>query len=164
MRPANSPRLRVPRRRVAPIALLLSVLGITAAMPAVAGPVGFDVSGGWYTEADDFFLGAGARFGVATLTVIPNFEWLFQDNGSAYSLNIDGTLNVLPLGVATGYVGGGIGWFTNDPDHGDSNTDTVANLIAGAGFNLTSLKPFGQFKWVVRDGNDPLVFSFGLRF
>jgi opacity protein-like surface antigen len=93
-----------------------------------------------------------------------NVEWTFVSGGSAYSLNVDGTLNVLPLGVATGYVGGGVGWYVSDPDQGDSRTDTAFNLIAGAGFNLTKFKPFGQFKWAVKDGDDPVVLAFGIRF
>jgi hypothetical protein len=146
------------------MALALLSVGLVAAVPASAGPVGFRASGGWYTESEEFFLGAGAEIGAATITVIPSIEWLFVDSGSAYSLNVDGTLNVLPMGVATGYLGAGLGWFTFDPENGDGDTDMIYNLIAGAKFNLTSLKPFGQFKWVVQDGDDPLVFSLGLRF
>jgi hypothetical protein len=142
---------------------LIVALGISA-VPASAGPVGLQASGGWYTESEDFFLGAGARFGVGTITVIPNIEWLFVDGGSAYTLNVDGTMSVLPMAVASGYVGAGLGLYTVDPENGDSNTDTAVNLIAGAGLNAIPLKPFAQFKWVVVDGDDPLVFSMGVRF
>ncbi len=142
---------------------LVMFLGFTA-QPASAGPVGFQASGGWFTETEEAFLGAGLRFGLGTITVIPNAEWLFVDSGSAYTINLDATLSVLPLGVANGYLGAGVGWFTLDPDRGDSNTETAANLIAGAGFNAIPLKPFGQFKWIVVDGDDPMVFSAGVRF
>jgi hypothetical protein len=144
-------------------AALVVALGFMA-RPAAAGPVGFQASGGWYTESEEFFLGAGARFGLGTITIIPNAEWLFVDSGSAYTLNVDGTLSVIPLGIANGYVGAGLGWFTFDPEFGDGDTETVVNLIAGVGFNAVPLKPFGQFKWVVMDGEDPLVFSVGTRF
>jgi len=144
------------------LALIAAVVVVST--PASAGPIGGQVSGGWYTQDDEFFLGAGAHFGFGTITLIPNIEWLFVDSGSAYTLNVDGTLNVLPLGVATGYVGAGIGWFIVDPEHADSNTDTVVNLIAGAGFSALPLKPFAQLKYVVVDGDDPLVFSIGTRF
>lgn len=145
------------------VVALLMALAVEA-VPAFAGPVGFQASGGYYTETEEMFLGAGARFGFGTITVIPNIEWLFVDNGSAYTLNIDGTMTVLPLGVASGYLGAGIGWFTVDPDIGDSNTDTAFNLIAGAGFDSLPLKPFAQLKWIVVDGDDPLAFSIGARF
>jgi hypothetical protein len=73
-------------------------------------------------------------------------------------------LSVLPIGVANAYLGAGIGWFTFDPEQGDSNTESAFNLIAGAGFNALPLKPFGQLKWIVMDGDDPMVFSVGTRF
>lgn len=146
------------------LSVVALVVALIAAAPASAGPVGFQASGGWYTDSEETFLGAGARFGFGGITVIPNFEWLFVDSGSAYTLNIDGTLTVLPLGVASAYVGGGLGWFTVDPEFGDSNTETAFNLIAGAGFNTFPLKPFAQIKFVVVDGDDPLVFSIGARF
>jgi len=159
-----TPRVSPTGIRTAVIALaLVAALGIGAA-PASAAPMGLQASGGWYTESEDFFLGAGLRFGFGTITVIPNAEWLFVDNGSAYTLNVDGTLSVLPLGVANVYAGAGLGWFFVDPDGGDSDNDTVINLIAGAGLDAVPLKPFAQFKWVVADGDDPLVFSIGARF
>jgi len=145
-------------------AWLFVVLSLVATVPASAGPIGLQASGGWYSEGDDFFLGAGARLGVGTLTFIPNAEWRFVENGSNYTLNLDGTMSVLPLGVASGYVGAGLGWLTVDPDPGDSTTETVYNLIAGVGLNAIPLKPFGQLKWIVMDGEDPLVLSFGVRF
>lgn len=143
---------------------LFVVFGLAATVPASAAPVGFQASGGWNLDSDDCFLGAGARFSLATITLIPNAEWVFVDKGSTYTLNLDGTMSVLPLGVASGYLGAGIGLYTVDPEAGDSNTETVFNLIAGAGLNAVPLKPFGQFKWVIVDGDDPLVFSVGVRF
>ena len=145
--------------------LLAAVLSIVALAPAAsAGPVGLQATGGWYTDSNDFFLGAGARVGAGTITVIPNAEYVFVDNAKQWTLNVDGTMSVLPLGVASGYVGAGIGWMTVDPDQGDSKTDTVFNLIAGAGLNTFPLKPFGQFKYSIKDGDDPLQFAVGVRF
>jgi hypothetical protein len=150
-------------RTTAILALALAAT-LAIAASASAAPVGFQATGGYYTESDDTFLGAGARFKLATVTLIPNAEWLFQSNANVYTLNIDGTLNVLPMGVATGYVGGGLGFFTSKPDHGSSNTDTVLNLIAGAGFNGLPLKPFAQLKWLIGTGNNPVAFMIGARF
>lgn len=159
-----SQRVSTARARMTTFAVALALaLGIAAA-PALAGPIGIQASGGWYTETEEVFAGGGLRFGAGNITVVPNIEWIFVDHGSAYTLNIDGLLTVLPLAVASGYVGAGIGWFTVDTDVTDSNTETAANLIAGAGFNSLPLKPFAQFKWIVVDGDDPLVFSIGARF
>ena len=147
-------------------AALLAVTLFSGALatPAAAGPVGLQAAGGWYTESDEFFLNAGARFGAGTLTVIPNLDWVMVSDGTAYSLNVDGTMSVLPMGVANLYVGGGIGWLITDTDFTDSNTETVFNLIAGAGLSAAPMKPFAQFKYIVADGNDPLAFSIGVRF
>ena len=143
-------------------ALLALALG---ALPAHAGgPIGLQATGGWYTDSNNFFLGAGARMGLGSITAIPNAEYVFVDNAKSWSFNIDGTMSVLPLGIASGYVGGGIGWLTTDPDNGKSNTDTVVNLIAGAGLNTFPLKPFAQLKYVMKNGNDPFQFAVGVRF
>ena len=147
-------------------ALLLAALtlGSTLASPASAGPVGFQAAGGWYTESDEFFGNVGAKFGAASISVIPNLDWVFVASGSMYSLNVDGTMSLMPLGVASVYAGAGIGWLTVDPDQGDNNTETVVNLLLGASLNALPMKPFGQFKWIVADGNDPLAFSIGVSF
>jgi len=145
-------------------AWLAAVSGLVAAVPASAGPIGFQGSGGWNSENEDFCLGAGARVGAGPVTLIPNAEWFFVDSGSTYALSLDGTLNVLPLGVAAGYLGAGTGMFTVKPDGGESNTEAVLNLIAGVGLNAVPLRPFAQIKWIVIDGDDPFVFSVGARF
>ena len=148
-------------RALAAAALLALGLGAT---DAAAAPIGLQATGGWYTDSNDFFLGAGARVGFGSITVIPNAEYVFVNNGKSYTLNIDGTMSVLPLGVASGYVGGGIAWVTEDPDNGSSKTDTGVNLIAGAGLNAIPLKPFAQFKYTMKNGNDPFQFAVGVRF
>jgi hypothetical protein len=157
---------RIPRisrqGRLLGLAAFLS-LGLIATA-ASAAPVGLQATGGWYTDNSDFFLGAGARVGFGSITVIPNAEYVFVNDAKEWTLNVDGTMSVLPLGVASGYVGAGIGWMTVDPDRGDSSTDTVFNVIAGAGLNALPLKPFGQFKYSIKDGDDPLQFAVGVRF
>ena len=152
------------RASVLAAALFIAVLGIATSVPASAGPIGFQAAGGWYTETEEFFLEAGARIGAGSITVIPNIDWLFAESGSMYVLNLDATMSVMPLGVASIYAGAGVGLFTVDPENGDSDSDTVFNLIVGAGLNAIPMKPFGQFKYVVVDGNDPLVFMAGVRF
>lgn len=145
-------------------AWLAVVSGLAATSQASALPIGFQATGGWNTVNDDLLLGAGVRFGVGPVTLIGGGDWYFVDEGSTYSLSLDGTINVLPLGVATGYVGAGTGMFTVKPDGGDSHSEAVLNVIAGVGFNLVPLRPFGQLKWIVIDGDDPVVLSVGVRF
>lgn len=155
---------RTTARWTAALALvLIAVFGLAPA-PASAGPLGWQAIGGWYTDNDDFFAGAGVRFAAGPITAIPNAEYVFVDGGKRYTLNIDGTLNVLPLAVVTGYVGGGLAFVTTDPDGGDSHTDTGFNLIAGAGLNAIKLHPFAQLKLIMKDGDDPFVIGFGIKF
>jgi hypothetical protein len=151
------------RMAVASALALVAALGLAVA-PACAGPIGLQATGGWYTESEDGFLGVGLRLGLAGITVIPNGEYLFAESGSNYTAYIDGTMNVLTLGVANLYGGGGIGWFIVDPERGDTETDTVYDLMLGAGLDAIPFKPFGQFKWVFADGDDPLAFAFGVKF
>ena len=141
----------------------LALLGAPA-RTATAGPLGPQVTGGWYRDSNDFFLGFGVRFGVARVSVIPNAEWLFQGSGTEYTLNLDATMNVLPLGVATGYVGAGLGWLTEDPKDGNSSRNNAVNLIAGVGVNSIPFRPFAQFKYVIVEGDDPRELSIGARF
>jgi len=148
-------------RTLTAAALLALALGVSTAS---AGPVGLQATGGWFTDSGDMFLGAGARIGAGSITVIPNAEYLFVSDGKSWTFNVDGTMSVLPLGVATGYVGAGLAWVTVDPDRGSKSTDTGVNLLAGAGLNAIPLKPFAQFKYTMKSGNDPFQFAVGVRF
>lgn len=142
---------------------LVAALGLAAA-PACAGLIGIQATGGWYSEYEEEFVGAGLRFSLGNITIIPNGEYFFLDEGNLYSAYLDGTLSLLPLGVASIYGGGGVGWLFTDFEEFDTDTDTVFDLLAGAGFNAVPLKPFAQLKWVFADGDDPIVYSIGIRF
>ena len=155
------------RRTLLPRLLAPAVLGAFIALssaPAFAGPVGFNAFGGWYTDPSEFHLGAGARFGLTSFTFNPNAEYLFVESGTSYTLNLDGTMTLMPLGVGSLYVGGGFGWITVDPEQGDSNTETGINVLGGFGLTAVPLKPYGQLKYVIIDGDDLKAFSFGVRF
>jgi hypothetical protein len=143
---------------------LVAALAIPTPASALKGPIGWQATGGWYTDNDDFFVGAGARLAVGPITAIPNAEYVFVNSGKRYTLNVDGTLNVLPLAVVTGYLGGGLAFVITNPEVGDNHTDTGFNLIAGAGLNAIKFHPFAQLKLIMKDGEDPLVFGFGIKF
>lgn len=153
-----------PRFLLSILALSLGFLAL-GAIPASAGPIGLEAFGGVQTNGNnDFLLGAGLRFSLASITVIPNGEYYFVDSGTFYTLNVDATMSVLPLGVASGYIGAGLGMLTYDPEFGDSNTNSGVNILAGVGLNAVPMKPFAQLKYVFTDGDDPIVFSAGIRF
>jgi len=145
-------------------ATIVSGALILASVPAMAAPIGWAAFGGWYTDPKEFLVGGGARLAFGSITFNPNAEYIFADNGSKYTLNLDGTMSVMPLGVASVYAGAGLTWFTVDPDNGKSTTDTGLNLLGGAGLNALPLKPYGQIKWAFINGDSPFSFSFGVRF
>lgn len=144
-----------------PLILTACVLGLWIT-PAVAAPIGWNLCGGIYSgdASDDFFLGAGARLSAGPITVNPNAEYVFVDNATSYSLNVDGHITVFPMV----YAGAGLGLHMFDTDFTDSDSETVINLLAGVGLSAAPLKPYGQIKLVMGDGDDPLVFALGVRF
>jgi hypothetical protein len=147
------------------IAAALALVAIPSTSQAMDGPIGFTAFGGFYTgPLDDVYLGAGIRLGLGGVTATASGDYIFVDSGTTFSLNADATLPIVPLGVASIYGGGGVGFLTVDPDIGESDTQTVINLIAGAGLNALPMKPYGQLKYVFADGDDPLVFTVGVRF
>ncbi len=160
-------RFRIARYECFTVLLVLALIGalLPAGASAGLGPIGLSASGGVSSDGEeDFFLGAGARFSLGTLAILPNAEYIFVENGTSYSLNGDVALTVLPLAVASGWVGAGVGLFTVDPDASGPSTETVVNLLAGVGITSVPLKPYGQLKYVFREGDDPFVFSVGVRF
>lgn len=163
------PRFRSTRVRFVPLLLAaataLTMTATAREARAMSGPIGFTAMGGYYSgNIDEAFLGGGVRVGLGGLSGTAYAEYIFVNSGNAYSLNADLTMPVVPLGVASVYAGGGLGFLTLDPEVGDSNTETVVNLLVGAGLNAVPMKPYGQIKYVIVDGEDPLVFTVGIRF
>jgi hypothetical protein len=153
--------------RTVPRIIAQVILGgalVIASVPAFASPIGWNAFGGWYTDPSQFLVGAGARIGFGTVTFNPNAEYIFAENATDYTLNLDGTISIMPLGVGSVYAGGGLGFFTEDPDNGESNTDTGVNVLAGFGLNAVPFKPYGQIKWMFLPHDTPFSFSFGVRF
>lgn len=148
--------------RVALVLLTLAVLVSCDDALAQVG-LGADMRGGLYTQSDDFFLGAGVRLGVPFITVVPNVEYVFVGDGSLYTLNLDGQINVFSLAVTSIWVGGGLARVHAKPEGSDTKTSSGANLYAGLGFNAIVLKPYVQAKYLV-NGDDQFVLSLGLRF
>ena len=145
--------------------MLSAVWLVVSALPAhAAGPIGFTAFGGWYTNPHNNLVGAGVRAGLGPIAVVPNAEYVFIDGGTHYTLNLDAMYSLFPLGVASGWVGGGLARHITDPDSGPKETRSGFNVIAGAGLNAVPLKPFVQFKMVVMDGDDPKAVMIGARF
>jgi hypothetical protein len=160
---AHAARHRGRRMRLA-LVLLIVPLALAFVPGRGAADVNWTGFVGRYSKNKDYFAGAGLRFSLARFTANPNVEYVWIDNGTSYSVNFDLTRNILPLGPLTGWIGAGLGFYTVNPDAGETNTDTGANLIAGIGLQATRYRPFAQFKWVVMEGDDPTAFLIGVRF
>lgn len=146
-------------------ALAFFALVLFAAFDDSRAQVGFgpEARGGFYTQNDDLFLGAGVRVGLPFLTFVPNVEYVFVSEGSLYTLNLDGQINILNLAVSSLWVGGGLARVHAKPEGGDSETKSGANLYAGFGLNAIVLKPYIQGKYII-NGDDQFVLALGLRF
>ena len=143
--------------------IVVAAVSITPAL--AAGPIGWGVGAGKYgSDIDDYFATGGFYVSLGPLTINPNAEWIFFDNGTSYTLNVDGKLTVLPMVAASGWLGAGLGRLTVDPDNASSNNETVVNLLAGVGLNAVPLKPYLQGKYMLKDGDDPFALSIGVRF
>jgi len=156
-----------PRVLILALAILTTLVMVAPARDAwaVSGPVSLTAMGGFYSGGiDEPFLGAGVKVGLGGLSVTPYGEYIFVSHGNAYSLNADLTIPIIPLGVASIYGGAGAGVLFVDPDNAGSDSNSVINLLVGAGLNAVPMKPYGQIKYVVTDGDDPFVFTVGVRF
>ena len=127
-------------------------------------PIGWNIFGGWATEPDGLTLGGGAHFGVGPIEANTYAEIIFIDHGNKFTLNGDAHWTLLPAAVASVWVGGGVGFVIVDPEQGDSDTDVGINVLAGATLSGVPMSPFAKLKWVILDGSDPIVITFGIRF
>ena len=165
--PACRNRSRIHAQVLALAVVALAALAmVVPARGAFAGPVGVTAFGGFYSGGvvEDGFIGAGVKLGLGSIGVTPNAEYIFVSNGTAYTLNADFTMPILPLGVASLYAGAGAGMIHLDPDNGESNTNSVVNLLVGAGFAAMPMKPYAQAKLMITDGDDPMALMVGVRF
>lgn len=123
------------------------------------------VRGGYYSDLEKYFIGAGLDVGVLVFTIVPNFEYVFVDDGSFYSLNIDGQYNIIPAPAIAGYVGGGAGYTYIKPDGGDGESKFVLNILGGVQIQRIPLKPFAQVKYaIISDIDNQLVLTIGIHF
>jgi hypothetical protein len=107
------------------------------------------VRGGYYTDAEEFFLGAGLNVSLLVFSVVPNFEYLILDTGDWYTINLDGQYDILPLPGIGGYVGAGAGYHFIKPEGFDTESKFAVNILAGVRAKLIPLKPFLQAKYVI---------------
>jgi hypothetical protein len=131
-----------------------------AAAISIVEPLAF---GNWRTEPATGAIGGGAAIGVASLDVAPAFEWVFADNATDWAIDLDAHIPLIALPVVAFYAGAGAGFYSHDPDSGDSSTDFGVNLLVGVKASIRRLKPFGEIRYSTA-GPDGVAIMIGTRF
>jgi hypothetical protein len=146
--------------RAALLALALAVV------PAAADAETFGVRLGYYTDAEEPFIGAELLFRLApALYFNPNVEAVLVDNGRYVTLNADAHYD-LPTGSRRTFVwlGGGLAIVNVDPEGPENgDTDFGLNLLAGLGLRRGRVLPYVQAKVIVKDSSE-FVIGVGIRF
>lgn len=146
--------------------IVLAFLFLLASTASFAGMLGGFEPGlrlGAYTDNSDFFVGVDAKFNVLGLNADPSIEYVFVDNATLMTFNLDALVDVIHLPVVSGWLGGGVGLMYFDTDESDSSTDPVLNVIAGVGVNVL-FNPYVMAKWIFAENNDGFVVCAGVHF
>ena len=147
-------------------ALSMAVMSL-AARPAAAD-VDVGVRGGYYTDAEEGFLGVDLLMQIQDTRWFfnPNIEYVFVDPGDLATLNLDVHYD-LDTDNDDLYIwlGGGPAIIFRDDAHprGDDETDLGLNLLGGVGWQLESIVPYVQAKAIIADDNE-VVLAVGVRF
>jgi hypothetical protein len=150
------------RSRAALFAALAALVTLVSSVPASADTK-FGIRGGIYTDPTDAFAGVEVLFPVShSVFVNPNFEYIFRENATYWTLNGDVHYDFHTHGPYL-WIGAGLAVVHRDPDGPvESDTDVGANFFAGIGARGRVI-PYLQAKVVVKD-NTQFSLAAGLRF
>jgi hypothetical protein len=140
---------------------------IVLAVPAVAhADPRFGVRFGYYTEAEDPFLGAEMLFRIVAPEIYfnPNVEAVLVDDGHYFTINGDFHYDFLSGRRTFAWLGTGLAVLNSDPGgSADSHTDFGLNLLAGIGTRRGRVIPYAQAKVILKSDTE-FVIGVGLRF
>ena len=153
--------------------VLMGIFAVAALLlvPGTArAEVDFGIRGGIYNDADAGFLGAEllTDFLGRGWFFNPNVEYVFVDDGSLWTLNLDAHYDLKTGAPFDFWLGGGLaGIFRSLDDRrfdDDEETDIGLNLLAGLGFaRRQAIRPYVQGKVILSDETEA-VLAVGLRF
>jgi hypothetical protein len=149
------------------VARALAVAGFLLLPGLAHAQVDFGVRGGFYNDADAGFIGAEILTASGFNRQIffnPNVEYVFVDDGSLTTVNLDLHYDLHTRSAPYSFwLGGGAALLFNDFDDED-DTDFGLNLLAGVGFwPRQTIRPYVQGK-VILSNNTEAVLGFGVRF
>lgn len=148
--------------------VLYSVLAAALAVPAsVSADEGVlaGVRAGYYTEAEEPFLGAELLVRLGHRVYFnPNFEYVFTENRKYYTMNADFHYDFPTDSRTFFWAGAGLALVRVDPENRqDTTTDAAANFLLGVGLSRGEVIPYLQAKVIAKD-NTEFVLAVGLRF
>lgn len=144
--------------------LLTLALVMTVFISTAKADLGLRI--GSYTDADELFIGGEYIAPLATRTYInPNIEYVFVDNATFMTFNLDVHYDFYQTGRATAWAGAGLGiqyWDFEGDDN--SSTETGLNILAGIGLlTKADVMPYVQLKIILGEYDD-VVLGIGIRF
>lgn len=151
----------------------LATLALLLAGPARA-ETDFGIRGGLYSDAESGFLGIELLTDFTGQWFLnPNLEYVFVDEGTLATLNLDAHYDFRTNAPYYLWLGGGLAVIYEEVDLpprlrrqgvDDSETDIGANLLAGIGFGKgQAIRPYLQGKVILSDETEA-VLAVGLRF
>ena len=125
---------------------------LLAAPAAAQADPRFGVRFGYYTEAEDPFLGAEFLFRIVPeIYFNPNVEAVFVDDGHYFTINGDFHYDFFSRRRTFAWLGAGLAVLNTDPGgSAESNTDVGLNLLAGIGARRGRVIPYAQAKVIRR--------------
>lgn len=142
---------------------LLLILAIVLPAGAAQAQARFGLRGGFYLDHDALFVGAQLTHPVAPRwRAMPNFELVFVERGSLFSINADFCHRFPARHSPRWYAGGGLG--ISHRSYRDFNdTDIGLNGIFGAEFGRGETLPFAFIKLLLFADSE-LVIGGGVTF
>jgi hypothetical protein len=151
--------------------LAVSGLFLTPALTQAQG-IDFGVRGGLYSDAEAGFLGVELLVPVTRSWYFnPNYEYVFVDDGSLSTLNLDAHYDLPLRSPFYVWLGGGAAVIFSEQEfrrgrriETDDETDVGLNLLAGIGFGKgQAIRPYVQGKVILSDETEASI-AVGLRF
>jgi hypothetical protein len=139
---------------------------ILLAVPAAAqADPRFGVRLGYYTEAEDPFIGAELLFRIVPeIYFNPNVEVVLVDNGRYLTANGDFHYDFYSGRRTFLWLGAGLAVLNRNPEGpAEGDTDLGVNLLGGIGARRGRVIPYAQAKVILKSDTE-LVIGVGLRF
>jgi hypothetical protein len=137
---------------------------ITTSMAAQT-PTMFGARIGVYADQRDTFVGGEFLSPiVGRLYFNPNVEYVFVDNGTYATFNLDFHYDIPLRGPAFTWAGMGLGILYDNPEGAPgSNTDPAANVLFGVGINADGWIPYVQAKVIAASEKSDFVLGGGVK-